>query len=341
MDNLQDLSIPLSAARILATWRQQGRRLDMADGQIESMIRRVSNWGRWGPDDELGTMNFVTPERRVTARELVRTGRVFSLAIPFDERGPQPPFERRLNPRHVMLVTGTDLRAGVQPNQVGGWGYADDMVTMALQAATQWDSLAHAFYDYRMYNDRDCLLVTAEGASKNSIAVLRDRVVGRGVLLDVARYKHLEALPLDYRITIEDLEGTLEAQQVRISSGDILLIRTGNLGRARAAGGWDRFTFDDEPGIGLETLPWFHEHEVAAAATDTWAFEVLPSGADIMLPVHAVAIVHMGLLIGEIFDLDELAADCAADGIYDFLFAAPPLPFTGAVGSPVNPLAVK
>ena len=313
----------------------------MADGQIDAMIRRVSNWGRWGPDDELGTVNFITAERRVAARELIRRGSVYSLAIPLDESGPQPPFERRLNPRHTMLVTGTDLRAGVQRNQVGGWGYADDMVTMALQAATQWDSLAHAFYDYKMYNDRDCTLVTAEGAAKNSIAVLRDRIVGRGILLDVARYRGVDSLPLDYRITPEDLDGTLERQGLVPASGDVVLIRTGNLGRARAAGGWSRFTFDDEPGIGLDALPWLHEHECAAAASDTWAFEVLPSGASIMLPVHAVAIVHMGLLIGEIFDLDELAADCATDHVYEFLFVAPPLPFTGAVGSPVNPLAIK
>lgn len=313
----------------------------MGDPLIEAMIGRVSNWGRWGPDDELGTINFLTAERRVDAAALARSGKVFSLAIPFDESGPQPPFERRLNPRHVMLATGTDLRAGVQPNQIEGWGYADDMITMALQAATQWDSLAHAFYDYKMYNGRDCTLVNAEGASKNSIFVLRDRILGRGVLLDVARFHGVAALPLDHRITRDELEAVSERQAVEIRSGDIVLIRTGNLGRARKAGGWDRFTFDDEPGITLDALPWFHEHEIAAAATDTWAFEALPSGTSIWLPVHAVAIVHMGLLIGEIFDLDELAADCAADGVYEFLFVAPPLPFTRAVGSPVNPLAVK
>lgn len=313
----------------------------MGDPLIEAMIGRVSNWGRWGPEDELGTVNFLTAEVRVKAAALARTGRVFSLAIPFDESGPQPPFERRLNPRHVMLATGTDLRAGVQPNQVDGWGYADDMITMALQAATQWDSLAHAFYDYKMYNGRDCSLVNAEGASKNSIYELRDRIVGRGVLLDVARFHGVEALPLDHRITRDELDAVAEGQAVEVRSGDIVLIRTGNLGRARKAGGWDRFTFDDEPGVTLDALPWFHEHEIAAAATDTWAFEAIPSGTSIWLPVHAVAIVHMGLLIGEIFDLDELAADCAADGIYEFLFVAPPLPFTRAVGSPVNPLAVK
>lgn len=305
------------------------------------MIRRVSNWGRWGADDELGTVNFITPERRAAAAALVRTGRVLSLAIPLDESGPQPPFERRVNPRHVMLETGSDVRAGTQRGQVGGWGFADDMVTMALQSATQWDSLAHQFYDFRMYNDRDCSLVSSSGAEKNSIAVLADRVAGRGVLADVAAYRGVECLPLDYPITPDDLDATLRRQGVEPRSGDILLIRTGNLGRARSAGGWHRYTFDDEPGPGLETLPWFHEHETAAVATDTWAFEVQPSRSSIGFPIHAVAIVHMGLLLGEIFDLDALAADCAADGQFEFLFVAPPLPFTRAVGSPVNPVAIK
>ena len=312
-----------------------------ADPQVEAAIARLSNWGRWGAEDELGTVNFITPAKRVEAAALVRKGKVFSLSIPLDESGPQPSFERRLNPRHLMLATGTDLRSGVQPGAVGGIGEADDMVTMALQAATQWDSLAHIFYDYKMYNDRDCALVSAHGAAKNSIAVLADRVVSRGVLVDVARHLGADHLPLDHRITVAELEATLERQRVEIRSGDVLLIRTGNLQRARSAGGWDRFTYSDEPGIGLDALPWVHEREIAAVAADTWALEVLPSGTSLWLPVHAVAIVHMGLLVGEIFDLEALAADCEEDGVYEFFCSAPPLPFTGGVGSPVNPLAVK
>jgi hypothetical protein len=112
---------------------------------------------------------------------------VFSLAIPFDINGPHPPNDRRLNPRHVMLQTGADLKAGVQEGSIHGFGYSDDMIIMALQSATQWDGLSHAFYDYKMYNDRDCSLVSATGAEKNSITTLSDRVVTRGVLLDVPR----------------------------------------------------------------------------------------------------------------------------------------------------------
>jgi kynurenine formamidase len=321
-----------------------GRQLADVRSRIEAMAARVSNWGRFGHDDELGTVNHITNEARHNAAGLVHSGRVFSLAIPFDRRGPQPSFERRLNPHLTMLDTGTDLRAGRQANAPEGWGYADDTVTMALQCATQWDALSHVFYDFRMYNDRDCDLVGAEGAQRNSITVLRDRLVARGVLLDVARLHGADALDAGYEITVSDLERAFEAGRVEPASGDVLLVRTGNLGRFRATGSWQGFTHAAEPGLGLETLPWLHEHRVAAVAADTWAVEVIGDGTNpdsIHLPVHAVGIVHMGLLLGEIFDLDALAEDCARDGVHEFLFTAPPLPITGAVGSPVNPLAVK
>lgn len=308
---------------------------------IRRMAAELSNWGRWGADDELGTVNLITPAKRLEAAAAIRRGVTFSLALPLDRRGPQPPFERRLNPQHVMLQTGTELRAGVQRGAIDGWGYADDMVTMALQCGTHWDGLAHAFHDYKMYNDRDCELVGVDGAKRNAIAALSDSVATRAVLCDVPRALGLEALAPDHRIDVRELELTLERQRVELRAGDALLIRTGHLARARTAGGWEGYTYGDEPGIGMDALPWVKEHDLAALASDTWAFEALPSGGDIMLPVHAVGIVHMGLLIGEMFDFEALARDCAQDGVYELALVAPPLPFTGAVGSPVNPIAIK
>jgi kynurenine formamidase len=313
--------------------------------RIGMMAGRVSNWGRWGSDDELGTINYITEASRRAAVGTVREGRVLSLALPFDRAGPQPPFERRLNPSLTMLRAGTDLCASGRTDPEG-WGYAVDMMTMALQCGTQWDALSHAFYDFHMYNDRDCRLVTADGAQKNAISVLRDRVVGRGVLLDIARLRGIEVLPAGYEVTAADLEAAYTAAGIESVPGDILLIRTGHLGRFRATGSWHGFTHAAEPGIGLDTLQWLHDRQVGAVATDTWAVEVIRDRAGggpnpIYLPVHAVAIVHMGLLLGEIFDLDALAEDCARDGVCAFLFSGAPLPFTGAVGSPVNPVVVK
>jgi kynurenine formamidase len=313
----------------------------MPDPAVDAIIARVSNWGRWGEDDELGTLNHISPRARARAAGAVVSGQALSLAIPFGRGGPQPPGIARLNPQQTMLQTGTDVATGVQDGCDHGFGYSDDQTTFATHAATHWDALAHAFHDYRMYNNRPCTLVDATGAHANSIDRLHDRVVTRGVLVDVPRALGEPWLALGHEITVEQLERALELQRVELRAGDALLIRTGNLGRARRDGGWDRFTFDDEPGLGLAALPWIHEHEIAAIATDNWAFEVLPNAAGIFLPVHAAAIVHMGLLLGELFELDALADACAADGRYDFLLSAAPLPLVGAVGGPVNPIALR
>jgi kynurenine formamidase len=307
---------------------------------IEDLIRDLSNWGRWGDDDEFGTVNLITPQKRLEAAGFVRTGHVISLALPLGRDGPQPPFERRLNPQHVMLQTGTELEAGVQGGAVDGWGYSDDMVIMALQAGTHWDALAHAFYDYKMYNGRSCSLVGVDGAAANSITAVASKIVTRGVLLDVARQRG-GPLPSEYEITVADIEATLESQASAVSPGDALLFRTGYLEGFVARGDWSGYTYGSEPGPGVEVLRWLATQEVAAVASDTWAFEVLPSGSTIMLPFHAVGIVHVGLLVGENFRLDVLSEECATDGRYEFMFVGQALPLTRAVGSPVNPLAIR
>lgn len=315
----------------------------MGDPKLDSLIRQVSNWGRWGSEDERGTVNLITPARRLHAASLVRKGAVFSLAIPFDLDGvPQLPITRRINPHLWMLQTGTDLRAGVQGGAVDGWGYADEIFAMGTHAATHWDGLAHAFYDYKMYNNRDCTMVSVTGATRNGIAKLSGDLVARGVLLDFPRLLGVEWLELDHRISVNEIERAFEAGRVEPMSGDILLMRTGNMHRARRNGGWENYAGTDEPGFGIEVLPWLHEHEIAGVAIDNWGFEALPSGnPTIWLPVHAVGIVHMGLLLGENFSLDELAEDCATDGVYEFLFTGLPLPLTGAASGPVHPAVVK
>ena len=307
-----------------------------------ALIERVSNWGRFGTDDQLGTVNHITADKRIAAAGLVKTGEVFSLAVDFEPDTPQFKASFRLNPQRSMVATGADVRAGVQAAfGLAGHGFADDMVVMSLQAATQWDSLAHCFHDYHMYNGRPCEMVGAKGAAANDIAVLRDRVFTRGVLADVAGHLEVDALAADDHITVAELEATLAAQGVEVEPGDALLIRTGHLGRIQREGAWDRFIEADEPGLGWDALPWLRDHDIAAVACDNWAFEVVPSRYELDLPFHAIGIVYLGLLIGEIFELDDLAGACRADGRWDFLFTAPPLPFIGAVGSPINPLAIR
>lgn len=311
----------------------------MAD-VLDEYCERFRNWGKWGPDDEAGTTNYITAAKIVEAARLVRQGKVISLALPYDANGPQTGSFSRVNPIHTMLATGTDHLGGAQPFP-RGLGYSDDMISMPLQCGTQWDGLSHIFHNGRMWNGYSAAEVTSGGARKNGIEKLRDRVISRGVLLDVARTKGVETLQPGYAVTSVDLDETARHENVRIGEGDIVLLRTGYLGYCRA-NGWGAYAGGDAPGLSFDTAPWLHEKRIAAIATDTWGVEVRPNQLpDSFQPMHLVMVVNMGLLVGEIFALDELAADCAADGVYEFLFVAPPLPFTGAVGSPINPLAVK
>ena len=165
---------------------------------------------------------------------------------------------------------------------------------------------------------------------------------GRGVLLDIPKMLGLDWLPDGFGITPEILDQAEARFGVRAGRGDFLLVRTGHLDAKLAAGTWDGYSGGDAPGLAFETLDWLHARQVAGIATDTWGVEVRPNQTvDAAQPWHWIAIPIIGLSVGEIFTLAELAADCAADGRYEFMFVAPALPITGAVGSPINPLAIK
>ena len=296
--------------------------------------QRLSNWGRWGDDDQRGTVNFITAEKVAAAGQLIRTGKVFDLGIPFGAGGPQPG-GARINPVLLVSETGTDQEFP------GAFHYADDYIFMPLQAASQWDGLAHVFYDDKLYNGYPSSNVTSHGAHKCSIIEMAKGITGRGVLLDIARLKGVEWLEQGYVITPEDLDTAASNAGVEVGSGDILLFRTG--WRRKFIQEQDAAAFmAGEPGLGLASVEWLAQHEVAAVCSDNWAIEVLPGEIDEeLLPVHMILIRDMGMTLGEILDFEELSADCAADGVYEFFFCAPPIKFLRAVGSPINPLAIK
>ena len=320
--------------------------LDRTDpeGAVAKAAARVSNWGRWGADDALGTMNFLDDAKRREAAMLVRSGRSYSLSQSFDMDGPQKGWRRRTNPVHTMLDTGTDAVAGAQgfPHGIGG---ADDVIAMPLQCSTQWDGLGHIFDHGRAWNGRPAdQVVTSLGDGVTGIETVADVVCGRGVLLDVGRaVGHDGELPDGFAITEEHLEATIADQgpTSAVGRGDIVLVRTGQLTRARRDG-WGDYAGGPAPGLSFTTADWLHRTEIAAIATDTWGFEVRPNEFDdAFQPLHQVAIPHIGLFIGEMWDLDALAEACAADRSYDFFLTAAPLKITGAVGAPVNPVAVR
>ncbi len=315
---------------------------ELSAATVREWGRRYSNWGRWGADDERGALNFITRERLLAACALPRQGRILSCALPFDENGPQTGDFGRHNPIHTMLVDGSDDAAAAMGPLPGGFRYADDSVSMPLQCGTQWDALAHVFYDGRMYNDRDARLITSRGAGANSIDKMADGVAGRGVLLDVARHRRLPALEDGTPILPEELDACAEQQGVTVESGDVVLVHTGQLEGRLARGSWDGYAGGPAPGLSVHCARWLYEREVAAVASDTFALEVMPSEVpDCIMPLHMISLRNTGVLFGEIFRLGPLAEDSARDGEYAFLFCAPPLPVTGAVGSPINPLAIK
>ena len=309
---------------------------------LNDAAARLSNWGRWGPNDEIGTLNNISPQDISNAGKLIRRGKVFSLALNFDNQGPQNgKWGNRFNPIHTMLTAGTDAVSGRQ--EAIGLRYADDMVSMPLQCGTQWDALGHIFFGDKMWNGYDARLVDSSGAEKNGIEKTRDKMVGRGVLLDIARFKHVDSLQDGEGISIADLENCASAQKVQVRKGDFVIVRTGHMERCLASGEWGGYAGGDAPGLRFETAEWIRRTDIAAICADTWGCEVRPneSAPGISQPWHWIVIPMIGITMGEIFYLKDLAADCAADGVYEFFFCAPPLPITKAVGSPINPMAIK
>lgn len=298
--------------------------------------KELSNWGRWGDDDELGTINYITPEKLVESAKLVKTGKSINVGVPFDKDGPFLPGGFRINPVHVMTFMPSDT-AGAADGMIA----ADDMVVMGLQCSTQWDALAHVGYNGFFYNNVPVGAVNNfVGAARNSFAKVAGKLISRGVLLDIAGAKGVDRLEGSEEITAADLDLAEERQGVRVESGDIILMRTG----------WHKWFLEgnrekymsDAPGPVIDMCRWLHEREVAAIAIDQWSGERFPSNIEgASIPFHQVAIRDMGLTIGEIFNFEELTADCEKDGVWECLFVAPGLDVTGSLGSPITPVAIK
>lgn len=294
---------------------------------------KLRNWGRWGADDELGTVNFITPDSRKRGAQAIRSGNAVDLGMAFDKHGPQSG-EMRFNPVHTMTHLLSD-------RDYSGQAFSDDIVVMPLQCATQWDSLAHVGYDDRAYNDMPYSAMTAaEGATRNSFDTMAPHLVGRGVLLDIPALTGVDCLPEDHAVSADELTAAAARENVRIESGDIVLVRTGWY-QHFLAGDSSRYLGEPHPGLGVSCCDWLHDNEAAAVACDNYAVEIQPSrDPDSTVPFHMIAIRDMGLTLGEMFNLEDLAAACAERGAWDFLFAGPGLKITGSVGSPITPVAV-
>jgi kynurenine formamidase len=306
---------------------------------VAELAPGLRNWDRWRRDDGLGMLNLVDARKRLEGRDAIRTGQAISLGFELREGVPQPPGSGRINPQHLM----TELPSDAAPDWDGPV-FADDQLSMAVHAATHWDALSHCFHGGKMFGGIDASEVTTKGAAHNDIVPAARRLVTRGVLADVARHRGVEVLAPGHGIGAEELRETLDAQGVEVRPGDALLVRTGLLGATIRTDAWGEFAehgdfFPNTPGIAPDALPLLNDLGVCAIACDNWAVEQL-TGGEPLFPVHELALVYMGMLLGENFELDALAEACATTGHWDFFFAGQPLPIQGGVGGPVNPMAI-
>ncbi|MGW0766702.1 cyclase family protein [Streptomyces sp. NPDC002676] len=302
--------------------------------EFHDIAKRVNNWGRWGADDEIGTLNLITDEVVREAAACVRTGRRVPLALPLQQDGVQTGMiPGRVNPLHAMVQVNQELFG---PGTVA---CSDDAVTMGLQAGTHWDALTHVSHSGKLYNGRPAHTVTAHGGAEFSGIDKARHLVSRGVLLDVARARGVDRLAGGHAVTPEDLEAAEEYGGVRVRAGDIVLVRTGQV-QVYLAGDKHAYGYPS-PGLSVRCPEWFHARDVAAVANDTLTFEIFPPEIEnLWLPVHALHLVEMGMLQGQNWNLEKLSTACGQEERYAFLLSAMPEPFVGATGTPVAPVAI-
>jgi kynurenine formamidase len=304
---------------------------------LHDLARRVSNWGRWGADDQRGTLNLVTESVVMRGVAAARNGRTFSLAIPFDQSAPQ--WDTKNMPERVNPELRTYAVNMAFTGDTDDFTTSDDSFRMGSQAATHLDALAHVGYEGKLWNNTPNSVVSPHGAARLGIEHM-GAIATRGVLVDIARLHGVDYFDENYPITGDDLDRAASAAGVQIEPGDAVLVRTGHMHFLRA-GDKRRYSMP-APGLSTRSIPWIRDHDVALVATDTITFEVYPcEDTKVFMPVHMIHLRDIGLAQGQNWHLDDLAADCAADGQHDFLLVATPLPLTGAAGAPVAPTAIK
>jgi kynurenine formamidase len=302
----------------------------MSTQDFDALFASVSNWGRWGQADERGTLNFITPERVVAATALVRSGRSVSLSYLLSKvagiDNPKPML-------HYMSRLALGMPGEPKMNEdFIGLDYHGKLVTHV-------DALCHCAYGGRLYNGVASLeSVTGFGATFGAVTSFEDGIVGRGVLLDMPRHLGVEWIEPGTGLVPSQLEAAAASQRVVVGEGDVLLVRTGHFVRRSTLGAWN----PDEvsAGIDLSSLAWMHARGIAVLGSDADT-DARPSPvAGVHTPAHAIALAAMGMPLLDNMHLDRLAAACAEDNRWEFLFVTAPLRLPGGTGSPINPLAI-
>ncbi len=296
----------------------------MTASDVLAFHQTLSNWGRWGDDDQLGTLNLITPEVTAAAAATVRTGRSVSCARPLDT---VPSADNPSPVAHHMTGTFTE-------------GMGADYFAIAPHgfATSHLDALCHIFHEGRLYNGYPSEAVTAHGATKLGIHLLRAGIVTRGVLIDIPAVRGVEALEPGEAVFPEDLEAAEDRAGLTVRPGDALVVRTGRWRWRHEHGAWDVGRL--VAGLDASCLPWLRARDVATLGSDGVS-DVLPSRVEgVGMPIHTVAIVAMGVHLMDNLDLDLLAAACAEEARWEFLFTVAPLVLRRGTASPVNPIAL-
>ena len=307
-----------------ATAQNNSRRLTKAE--IDRWMTELSNWNRWGKDDQMGAINLITPAKRKQAAALVREGYSVSLARDTEKEkavdNPQP-FG------HSMTWTGAST-----PGQFSLDAYS---VSYHGYAHTHMDALCHMFYQGKMYNGYPQETVTKAGAEKLSVIAFKNGIVSRGILIDIPLLKGIDYLEPSTPIYPEDLDAWEKMAGVKVSSGDIIFIRTGRWARRAAKGPWN--VSANSAGLHASCMRWIHQRDVAMVGSDA-ASDLMPSGVEgVVQPIHQLLLVAMGTPIFDNCDLEALSQAAAARKRWEFLLTAAPLAVPGGTGSPLNPLA--
>src|SRR6478672_8533653 len=286
-----------------------------------------SNWGKWGADDEIGALNYLTAEEVLRGVRHVRSGQVFTLQRLIGDPNGDPVWPGRTPAERTQILDESSWDGADAPAFPGGLHYADDKINAFLQGSTQYDALGHLWYDGKIYNGYDAR-TTVGGLDKASVEPIAQRgVVGRGVLLDIARFRGKDNLAAAETFTHQDLIECAEAQGTTIEKRDILIVRTNFLKLFFDLG--DKFYEGFcEPGLvySPELVQWFQDMEIPNLVTDTIANEVtIDPNNGVALVLHNALMRNLGVTFTEITDLELLAADCAEDGTYVFLYVAAPL----------------
>jgi kynurenine formamidase len=321
----------------------------MADNEVphvsELLADQPKNWGKWGAEDEVGSLNYLDAQEALRGAAEIRSGKTFTLQVPIGHPHGDPAFPGPRGPaRRVNIMDRGHYLGGAGDEFPGGLEFADDMIVMYLQGSSQYDALGHVWYDDQLYNGYPAETTTG-GLKKASVLPIAEKgIVGRGILIDIARHRGKKWLGKGETFTHEDLMAAAAAQGCEIHKRDILLVRTGWLGYFYATPKEEFYADFAEPGLTYspELVRWFQEMEIPNLVTDTIANEVTTDPeSGVVLPLHNALMRNLGITLAEIIALDALADDCAADGQYTFLYTAAPLKVAEATGAPVNPIVVK